>query len=117
MTFNVEVLLKGKRDVVVEVVRHDVIDPKKLTDDDVREVLRLTLLEFDRVNNPEAQQRQVSLLGLSWIVTPLDKGVAIAIEIASGAVVAGPFEVEADDLTQSVQRVLASQSTRREQVH
>ena len=107
MTFTVEVLLRGQPDVVAAVVQHEVVDPTNLTDNDVRDVLRLTLVEFDRVQNPDAVQHQVSLLGLSWIVTPLDQGVAIAIEIPSGAVVAGPFDVDAGYLSQAITRVLA----------
>ena len=117
MTFTVEVLLRGQPDVVAAVVQHEVVDPANLTDSDVRDVLRLTLVEFDRVQNPDAVQHQVSLLGLSWIVTPLDQGVAIAIEIPSGAVVAGPFYVDSDYLSQAITRVLANRSSIVEQVH
>ena len=71
-------------------------------------MLRLTLLSFDRVQNPEAEERSISFRGLSWIVTPVSEGVIIAIEIPSGAVVAGPFDAEVEPLTQAVSRVLAS---------
>ncbi len=108
MRFRVEVLLKGKDEVVEEVIDRDGIAPPDWTDEDVRDVLRLTLLSFDRVQNPEADDRSVSLRGLSWIVTPVPEGVIIAIEIPSGAVVAGPFDAEVEPLTQAVTRVLAS---------
>jgi len=108
MTFTVEVLLKGEGTVVDEVVRHEGPAPKDWSDDDVRHVLELTLLSFDRVQNPEAEAHTVSLCGLSWIVTPVDRGVAIAIEIPSGAVVAGPFGTDAEALTASISRVLSS---------
>ena len=117
MTFTVEVLLKGAKDVVADVLQHDAVDQRNLTDDDVRELLRLTILQFDRVNNPDANERKVSLLGLSWIVTKLDKGVAIAIEIPSGAVVAGPFEADAGKLTQAITRVLTNQPDSKGQIH
>ena len=107
MTFTVEVLLRGQRDVVAEDVRHDILDPSAWTDDDVRQVLRLTLREFDRVQNPDAGEREVQLRGLSWIVTPLEQGVAIAIESASASIVAGPFEVDSDWLTAAIARVMA----------
>lgn len=107
MTFTAEVLLKGHDEVVDEVIHRDGPDPGDWTDDDVREVLRLTLLSFDSVQNPDAEDRTVSLRGLSWIVTPVDRGVAIAIEIPSGAVVAGPFAIEVDTLTAALTRVLA----------
>ncbi len=117
MTFNVEVLLKGEDAVVDDVVQRDGPEPDHWSDDDVRDVLRLTLLSFDRVQNPEADERSVSLRGLSWIVSPLENGVAIAIEIPSGAVVAGPFDIDADSLTPSISRVLANPSTLGSVVH
>ena len=107
MTFTAEVLLKGHDEAVDEVIHRDGPEPGDWTDDDVREVLRLTLLSFDRVQNPDAEARSVSLRGLSWIVTPVHGGVAIAIEIPSGAVVAGPFATDVDTLTTAVARVLA----------
>ena len=89
MTFNVEVLLKGKEHIVETVVDFDGPEPAAWADDDVRRVLELTLGAFDQVQNPGAEERSVALRGFSWIVTPVDGGVAIAIEIPSGAVVAG----------------------------
>ena len=117
MTFNVEVLVKGEDAVVDDVVRRDGPEPANWSDDDVRDVLRLTLLSFDRVQNPEADERSVSLRGLSWIVTPLEHGVAIAIEIPSGAVVAGPFDTDVNSLTASIARILAHPATTSTVVH
>ena len=117
MTFNVEVLLKGEDAVVDVVVRRNGPEPEHWSDDDVRDVLRLTLLSYDRVQNPEADERSVSLRGLSWIVTPVEHGVAIAIEIPSGAVVAGPFDTDADRLTASIFRVLAHPATTSPVIH
>ncbi len=117
MTFKIEVLLKGTDKVVDEVIERDGPEPADWTDDDVRDVLELTLLSFDRVQNPDAESRTVSLRGFSWVVTPVDEGVAIAIEIPSGAVVAGPFATDADRLTQAVQRALATPSDSSLTVH
>ncbi len=108
MTFKVEVLLKGKEDVVETDVAFEGPEPAAWADDDVRRVLELTLGAFDQVQNPEADERSVALRGFSWIVTPVDGGVAIAIEIPSGAVVAGPFEGDVDTLTATITRVLAN---------
>lgn len=116
MTFNVEVLLKGSEDVVDRTVDFDGPDPAAWTDDDVRRVLTRTLGAFQEVQNPAAGKAAVSLRGFSWIVTPVEGGVAIAIEIASGAVVAGPFDVDADELTAMIRRALAAGS-RSESVH
>jgi uncharacterized protein (DUF608 family) len=108
MTFNVEVLLKGKESVVETEVDFEGPEPAAWADDDVRRVLELTLGAFDEVQNPDADERSVALRGFSWIVTPVDGGVAIAIEIPSGAVVAGPFDGDIDTLTATITRVLAS---------
>lgn len=135
MTFRVEVLLKGREDVVETEVDFGGPEPAAWADDDVRRVLELTLGAFDRVRNPDAEERTVALRGFNWIVTPLDRGVAIAIEIPSqralsitlpagneetlvytitvtyddgGAVVAGPFEGDVDTLTATITRVLAN---------
>lgn len=108
MTFKVEVLLKGKEDVVETDVDFAGPEPTAWADDDVRRVLELTLGAFDQVQNPDADERSVALRGFSWIVTPVDGGIAIAIEIPSGAVVAGPFEGDVDTLTATITRVLAN---------
>ena len=108
MTFNVEVLIKGKDDVADEPVHFDGPAPADWADDDVRRVLELTLAAFDKVQNPGTEVRSVTLRGFSWIVTPVDGGVAIAIEIPSGAVVAGPFDADVDTLTATITRVLAT---------
>jgi hypothetical protein len=116
MTFNVEVLIKGSEDVVDRTVAFDGPEPADWTDDDVRRVLTLTLGAFQEVQNPASGESSVSLRGFSWIVTPVDGGVAIAIEIASGAVVAGPFAADVDELTATIQRALAA-NARSESVH
>lgn len=108
MTFNVEVLLKGKEDVVEIEVDFEGPEPAAWADDDVRRVLELTLGAFDQVQNPDADDRSVALRGFSWIVRPVDGGVGIFIEIPSGAVVAGPFEGDVDTLTATITRVLAN---------
>ena len=108
MTFKVEVLLKGSEDVVETDVDFEGPEPAAWADDDVRRVLELTLGAFDQVQNPDADERSVALRGFSWIVRPVDGGVGIFIEIPSGAVVAGPFDGDADTLTATITRVLAN---------
>ena len=41
------------------------------------------------------------------MVPDADPGVAIAIEIPSGAIAAGPFKLPADELTQMIARVIS----------
>jgi len=117
MSFDVEVLLKGTDDVVTEHVLYDGPEPAGWTDADVREVLLSALRVFARVNSKDGSiTGEVSLRGLSWIVTEVDAGVVIAIEISSGAIAAGPFAVPADELTQMIARVISS-SVETTQVH
>ncbi len=117
MTFDVEVLLKGSDTVVTESVTYDGPEPAGWTAADVREVLLSTLRVFDRVNSGDAASGgEVSLRGLSWIVTDANPGVAIAIEIPSGAIAAGPFALPVDELTQLITRAISS-DRRAEGVH
>ena len=108
MTFDVEVLLKDTDRVVTETVSYDGHEPAAWTDDDVSAVLETILLAVDEARNPGArEERSVSLRGLSWIVAPFEQSVTIAIEIPSGAAVAGPFAIGQDKLTTMIARILA----------
>ena len=108
MMFDVEVLLKGTDEVITETITHEGPEPAGWTDNDVREVLLSTLRVFARVSSTDgAGGSDVSLRGLSWIVTDADPGVVIAIEIPSGAVAAGPFDLPADALTPMIARVVS----------
>lgn len=114
VTFTVEVLLKGEQYAVSREVEYDGPDPVDWTEDDVRGVLKAALATFDAVERPAAlEPRPVALRGLSWIVTRYADGVAIAIEIGSGAVVAGPFAIDGDRLTAMIERVLRRESSAR----
>ena len=110
MTFDVEVLLRGTSEVVVETVIYDGPEPAGWTDADVREVLLSIMRVFGRADRDGAEGGEVSLRGLSWIVTDAAPGVAIAIEIPSGAVGAGPFDLPADELTRMITRAISSSS-------
>ena len=117
MDFTVEVLLKGREDVIARQMEHAVA-AGQWTDGDVREVLHMTLREFEQALSPDADERRpIHLRGFNWIVTPLPQGVAIAIEMATGALVAGPFEVDADWLTASITRVMAASAAEQGGVH
>ena len=71
---------------------------------------------FAKVQNPSVEEQIISLRGMSWIVVPVERGVLIAVEIPSGAVVAGPFDTDAERLTKIITRVLATPSSS-DQVH
>ena len=105
MTFDVEIVLRD-RDYAVTERLHQPRDAAQWTDDDVAAVLREILLAIDRTRNPKATERYVALRGFSWIVEPAHGGVVIAIEIPSGAAVAGPFAIEQDALDGMIGRVL-----------
>lgn len=107
MTFDVEIVLRERNYAVTEPVTHPG-EPAEWTERDVEAVLKEILLAIDRVKHPEATDRHVALRGFSWIVEPADGGVVIAIEIPTGAAVAGPFAVPQPELDRLITRVLAS---------
>lgn len=117
MTFDIEIVLREREDAVTEQLLHTGNEPDAWTDVDVEAVLKSMLLAIDRARNPAAEERFVALRGFSWIVEPVDGGVVIAIEIPSGAAVAGPFRVPQPQLDRMIARVLAAASSYRPVVH
>jgi hypothetical protein len=107
VTFEVEIVLRERDHATTEQL-HQPAEPRQWTDDDVASVLRDMLLAIDRAKNPNAADRYVALRGFSWIVEPTEGGVVIAIEIPSGAAVAGPFDIEQPALDRMIGRVLAA---------
>lgn len=108
MTFDVEIVLRERDYAVTERVVHVGNDPAGWTDGDVEAVLKEILLAIDRVKNPQTAIRHVALRGFSWIVEPTSGGVVIAIEIPSGAAVAGPFRIDQPRLDRLIMRVIAA---------
>jgi hypothetical protein len=113
----VEVVLRERDYAVVERVTHPGQDPRAWTEQDVETILKAILLSIDRVKNPLAEHRYVALRGFSWIVEPAEGGVVIAVEIPSGAAVAGPFPVERAVLDRLITRVLAGGAAPSRTVH
>jgi hypothetical protein len=111
VTFDIEVVLR-ERDFAVTERIHQAGEPREWTDADIASVLREILLAIDRAKNPGATDRYVALRGFSWIVEPADGGVVIAVEIPSGAAVAGPFDIEQQVLDGMISRVLTAGSPR-----
>jgi hypothetical protein len=100
MTFTAEVVVRLTGESSRLTLAHDGNPPATWTERDAADVLRTMLLAIDQaVNAGENAARGVSFRGISWIVTPFDDGVAIAIEIPSGAAVAGPFDIPEERLT------------------
>jgi len=108
MVFNVEIVLKGREYAVTETIVHEGREAPVWTDEDVESVLKEILLAMDRAANPGEDTRAVALRGFSWIVEPSDGQVVIAVEIPSGAAVAGPFDIEQAKLDEMITRVVAA---------
>jgi hypothetical protein len=119
MTFNVEIVLRDREHSVTERILHSGNDAPHWTETDVESILKSILLAVDRLRNPEPAQgeRFVALRGFSWIAEPTEGGVVIAIEIPSGAAVAGPFDIPQPVLDRLIGRVVAAASPHRPVVH
>ena len=110
MTFDVEVVLKGRDYAVTEKVTVEGGEPATWADPEVRDVLVEILRAIDKVENPNAtERRMIALRGFSWIVEPEHDKVVIAIEIPSGAAIAGPFAIEQKKLDALITRVLVAE--------
>lgn len=116
MTFDIDIVLRERNYAVTETVRH-ASRPADWTEVDVEAVLKEMLLAIDRIKNPNLHDRYVALRGFSWIVEPSEGGVVIALEIPSGAAVAGPFDIEQRRLDRLITSVLAAASPSRHVVH
>jgi hypothetical protein len=104
--YAVEVVLR-ERDFAVTDELLTAAEPRAWTERDVAEVLRDILRAIDRVKNPGADgARRIALRGFSWIVEPAEGGVVIAIEIPTGAAVAGPFDADQQQLDALITRTL-----------
>lgn len=113
----IEIVLRDRQDAIIEHIRHAGNEARAWTDTDVQAVLREMLAAIDRAKNPGAEPRAVSLRGFSWIVEPTAGGVVIAIEIPTGAAVAGPFDIAQPALDAMITRVLAAAAPTRPVVH
>jgi hypothetical protein len=117
MTFDIEIVLRERDYAVTEHARHPGRTAAEWTDEDVEQVLKEMLLAIDRVKNPTAERRFVALRGFSWIVEPTAGGVVIAIEIPTGAAVAGPFAADQTVLSALITRVLGRSRPTKPVVH
>ena len=109
MIFQVDVVLRDTNRAITETVNREGSEPSTWTDGDVEWVLRRILLAIHRAKHPSSDEEPtIALRGLSWIVNPFDEGVVIAVEVSCGAAVAGPFDIQRQDLNQMVERVILS---------
>jgi len=110
MTFDVEVVLKGRHFAVTEKLAAPSLNPADWNEQAVRDVLTEVLRAIDRAQNPEApRDRAVSLTGFSWIVEPSEGQSVLAIEIPMGAAVAGPFPIEQASLDKLITSVIRTE--------
>jgi hypothetical protein len=107
MEFDVEIVLRETNHAVTERIEHGT-EPRAWRELDVETVLKQILLAIDRVKNPATASRHVALRGFSWIVEPMGDEVVIAIEIPTGAAVAGPFAIDSERLDAMIRRVIAA---------
>ena len=112
MTIPVDIWLRGSDYATTISIEGVTRAPNAWTDDDVRVILEGMLRAMDRLKRPGEDDRAISLVGLSWIVNPYEEGgVVIAIEIPTGAAVAGPFDIDGKTLEAMIARVLAQPTT------
>ena len=117
MTYDIEIVLRERDYAVTERVDHPGNDASDWTELDVEAVLKAMLLAIDRAGKPHAERRQVALRGFSWIVEPTPEGAVIAVEIPSGAAVAGPFSIGDRALDGLIARVMAAAAPARPSIH
>jgi len=112
MELQVDVWLRGTDFAKTQVISDVSVDPAGWTDRDVSTLLKSMLLAIHRAKNPSAIDTPVFLRGFSWIVNPFEEsGVVVAIEIQTGAAVAGPFRVDKKQLEDMISRAIAHQTT------
>ena len=95
MAFPVEIWLRGDNHASTEHIESVATEPGSWTDSDVAQVLVAMLRALERARNPAIEpDRPIALRGFSWIVSPFEGGVLIALELTLGAVVGGGLMLE-----------------------
>jgi hypothetical protein len=117
LNYEIEIVLRERDYAVADRLVHGGNDAPRWTEGDVEAVLKAMLLAIDRVKNPGDAEKPVALRGFSWIVEPAEGGVVIAIEISSGAAVAGPFDIDQRTLDRLITGVLKAASAPRQAIH
>lgn len=111
MELQVDVWLRGTDFAKTQIISGISVDPSGWTDRDVSRLLKAMLLAIHRAKNPGSVDTPVFLRGFSWIVNPFEEsGVVVAIEIQTGAAVAGPFRIDRKLLEDMIARAIAQQS-------
>jgi hypothetical protein len=109
MNAPVDIWLRGTGSTLTATVEGITRAPVAWTDDDVRFLLEGMLRAMSRLKRQRRTDREDALRGVNWLVNPYeDGGVVIAIEVALGAAIAGPFEIDKTALERMIARVLAA---------
>ena len=103
----VDVWLRGTNEAQTQRLDKVPGSPAGWSDGDVRVLLVEMLLALERARNPGGVPPSVSLRGFSWIVSPNEHGVLVHLEMQTGAVSAGPFDIGEKWLTEMIARVMA----------
>src|SRR5215208_7171222 len=117
MTFDIEIVLRESDRAIAGQIVHSGNDPAAWTELDVQHVLKAMLRAIHEAKHPDSDARFVALRGFSWIVEPASGGVVIALEIPTGAAVAGPFDIAQPKLDALIRHVLAGAAPDRPVVH
>lgn len=117
MHFDIEIVLRDRDTAIAEQLEHEGSSPSDWTERDVHAVLKSMLLAIDRAKNPGSETRHVALRGFSWIVEPAEGGVVIALEIPTGAAVAGPFNISQQRLDSLIKQAITAARPARPVVH
>jgi hypothetical protein len=104
---DVDIWLRGRTSAATHAIGGVGGDAAKWTDGDVRRLLVEMLLALEKERNPGDEPPQVSLRGFSWIVSPVNGGVLVHLEMQSGTASAGPFGIAESQLTEMISRVVA----------
>ena len=108
MELQVDVWLRGTDFAKTQTISGSGSDAAAWTDRDVSKLLKAMLLSIHRAKHPNSTDTPVFLRGFSWIVNPFEEsGVVVAIEIQTGAAVAGPFRIDKKLLEDMISRAIA----------
>mgnify|MGYP003704529107 FL=1 len=118
MGIPVEIWLRGDNHATNDEITAVGVEAASWSDTDVMTVLTEMLRALDRAKDPTSDpNRPIALKGFSWIVSPFESGVLIALELGLGAVVAGPFRITEGDLTAKIGRVMDAERATTTTVH
>jgi hypothetical protein len=103
---DVDVWVRGRQDATTQRVMGIEADASAWSDKDVKKLLEGMLLALQRENDPGAEPPVITLRGFSWIVSPVEGGVMVHVELQVGTASAGPFGIDEYELTEMISRVL-----------